>query len=69
MASDKYYLKVAKDMAQDRDIEVDDDATVSRTVSAKGKQEDGAYVQAWIWVPNGQVSLATALKSTDRAGG
>lgn len=28
-------------------IEVDDDATVSR---AKGNQDKGAYVQAWVWV-------------------
>lgn len=37
----------AKDLhAQEGDVEIDDNAVVSRG------NDDGAYVQAWVWVPD-----------------
>lgn len=35
---------------KDGDVEVDEDAKVSFVRSFEGALEDGAYVQAWVWV-------------------
>ncbi|MGH2510640.1 MAG: hypothetical protein ACRDHZ_24975 [Ktedonobacteraceae bacterium] len=41
---EELYFTLAKDRVIEGDIEVDDDAVVSIS------DDDGAYVQAWMWV-------------------
>ncbi|HWZ31078.1 MAG TPA: hypothetical protein VNX18_07090 [Bryobacteraceae bacterium] len=46
MKSDKWFRALAKELYhEDGQIEVDDNACVSRG------DEEGAYVEAWLWVP------------------
>ena len=40
------YRRAAKAQQKDGELEVDDDAVVSMG------EDPGAYVQAWIWVPD-----------------
>lgn len=43
--SDRWYLKTAKtEIHKDGEVEIDSNAIVSRGA------DDGAYVQAWVWV-------------------
>lgn len=44
--TDAEYRKRARDLYADDDIAIDDDAVISRG------DEPGAYVQAWVWVPD-----------------
>jgi hypothetical protein len=54
MASDRHrpdadYIEAARaDYQRDGEIEIDDDAVVSRNDDPDGSH--GAYVQAWVWV-------------------
>ncbi len=51
--TNKQTVKTAKRLFQDDGtLEVDDGAEVSR---ADGNPEQGAYVQAWVWVPDDAV--------------
>jgi hypothetical protein len=43
------YRKAADDVAREGECEIDDDAMVSRS------DDPGAYVQAWVWVPNSDI--------------
>jgi hypothetical protein len=46
MKSNKWYRTRAKELYhEDGQIEVDDNAPISRG------DDEGAYVQAWVWVP------------------
>lgn len=57
MDKDSEYVKAAKFFYhEDGTCEVDDDAEVSRVV-------DGAYVQAWVWVSNNDLSKAETRES------
>ena len=38
------YRQLARDIYQDSDIEISDDASISPS-------DGGAFVQAWVWVP------------------
>lgn len=50
--SDEAFRKAAKDMLEVEGVlEIDDTAEVSRNDDA-ASGGDGAYVQAWVWVPN-----------------
>ena len=47
--TDREYIRDAKAMYQsDGDIEIDDDAEVSRNKDSSSSH--GAYVQAWVWI-------------------
>lgn len=47
MPSDNQMIRAAKRIhSEDGEVEVDSDAVVSRG------DDDGAYVAAWVWVPN-----------------
>ena len=49
--TDRDYIRDAKAIYQsDGEIEIDDDAKVSRNDDSSSSQ--GAYVQAWVWVAN-----------------
>jgi len=49
MTTDQTYREMAKEQYhRDGKIEIDDNAPVSR--ESPGESEDGAYVQAWVWV-------------------
>jgi hypothetical protein len=49
--TDEEYRAKARDLHHDYgDCEIDDDAIVSR--SEDSAPEPGAYVAAWVWVPN-----------------
>jgi hypothetical protein len=41
-----------REYQRDGEIEVDDNAQVSRT---RGNPDHGAYVQAWVWVSDGEL--------------
>lgn len=46
---DEYYITAAKKKYQrEGEIEIDDDAKISRIDDEEGGK--GAYVQAWVWV-------------------
>ena len=55
MTDEEYRVKLREDIGYD--VEVDEDAEVSRAhdhppgETCGSADEDGAYVQAWIWVP------------------
>ena len=45
--TDAQYIKAAQSLSEDGTLfEVDEDADVSHS-----EEENGAYVQAWVWVP------------------
>ncbi len=47
MNSDRWFRARAKEMyQQEGEIEVDNDALISRG------DDEGAYVEAWVWVPS-----------------
>lgn len=49
--TDRDYIRDAKTMYQsDGEIEIEDDALVSRNDDSSSS--DGAYVQAWVWIAN-----------------
>lgn len=45
--TDKQYRAAAKLHQRDGELEIDDNAPLSK---AKGNPDGGCYVQAWIWV-------------------
>jgi hypothetical protein len=47
--SNDQYREAANGHARDGECEIDDDAIVSRS------DDNGAYVQAWIWIPNDDI--------------
>jgi hypothetical protein len=49
-STDEYYREAAKEICQDGWIEIDGDAPVSRNDG----DDNGAYVQAWIWIDDPQ---------------
>jgi hypothetical protein len=51
MMTDADYRRIAKlSYHSDGEVEIDDDAIVSRVDPEDGGFEEGAYVQAWVWV-------------------
>lgn len=51
MTTDEQYRDIAKKRHEkEGSLEIDDTACVSRGIDLDS--EDGAYVAAWIWVPN-----------------
>jgi hypothetical protein len=53
MITDQTYRELAKEQYhRDGEIEIDPDAPVSRSAYDSCERDDGAYVQAWVWVDN-----------------
>ena len=50
MTDDEYREAARKEYQREGEIEIDDEAEVSRANEVGG--DDGAYVQAWVWVAN-----------------
>lgn len=50
MPTDEWYRLLARDLYGD--VDIDEDAVVSRPYLQEKQHEDGAYVQAWVWVAN-----------------
>lgn len=58
MTDEEYRSRARKQYARDGEIEIDMGATVSRahdhppeqSAGCRNADEDGAYVQAWVWV-------------------
>ncbi len=50
MTDEDYRVKLQELLEGDPDIEVDADALVSRE-AGNAFCEEGAFVQAWVWVP------------------
>jgi hypothetical protein len=47
------FIEIARDNYQNDDIEIDDDAKLSEVDEGGDK---GAWVAAWVWVSDGEVS-------------
>lgn len=50
MTESEYRALAQKQYGEDGTLEIDEDAKVSFVRSFEGALEDGAYVQAWVWV-------------------
>ena len=52
MTDEEYRQKARAQYGKDGEIEIDDDADISRDSRPETPVhlEDGAYVQAWVWV-------------------
>ena len=46
-----FVRRARQDYQHDGEVEIDDDAAVSRS-------EDGAYVQAWVWIADGEATTS-----------
>jgi len=55
-ANDALYRKTAKECWTDDDLEIDENATVSAG-------DDGAWVQAWVWVSNYDAGIDDVLET------
>jgi hypothetical protein len=53
----KEMIAAARGLYQSDDIEIDDNAKLSR---AEGNPENGAFVQAWVWVSDEEASQEPA---------
>ncbi len=49
----KQMIAAARGLYQSDDIEIDDNAKLSR---AEGNPDDGAFLQAWVWVSDEEAS-------------
>jgi len=52
ITNDQYIRAARKGWHEDGVIEVDEKAKVSKPDTNDKNAEQGAYVQAWIWIPN-----------------
>jgi hypothetical protein len=59
MTNEEYIRRARKEYQRDGEIEVDDNAVVSRG------SDPGAYVQAWVWVYNDTYGTDNEVGSED----
>jgi len=52
-------IDMARAMYQENDIEIDDDAKISVA-------EGGAWVQAWVWIPEEELALVGTIGAPPR---